>query len=230
MGAIRSRLRRWHVWLGWIVGLPVLFWVVSGLVMVAKPINEVRGEHLMREMPPVRLTEPLIPPAVQGVPLKSLSLEPRATGPRWVVTMKDGTTRLADPATGALMPTMSATDSMREVMTRYTGDAKVRSVTRTDAARPPMELRRPVSAWRVEMDDGTRFYVDSGSGAVIAKRTDWWRFYDFMWALHIMDFDTREPSPNKWILTFGIAALLMAFLALALLPMTVRRRRKNSRA
>jgi len=35
MGAVRSRLRRWHVWLGWIVGLPILLWVVTGLAMVA---------------------------------------------------------------------------------------------------------------------------------------------------------------------------------------------------
>ena len=229
MGAVRSRLRRWHVWLGWVVGLPVLFWVVSGLVMVWKPIGEVRGEHLMHEMRPVRVTSPLIPPAVQGVPLKALALEPRAAGPRWVIMLPDGTHRLADPATGALLPPVSATEAMSEVMTRYTGDAKIRSVTRTDAAKPPMELRRPIAAWRVEMDDGTRFYVDTGSGAVVARRTDWWRFYDFMWALHIMDFETREPSPNKWILTLGIGALLMALLALALLPMTVRWRRKNDR-
>jgi len=228
MGAIRSRLRRWHVWLGWVVGLPVLFWVVSGLVMIAKPIDEVRGEHLMHDMAPVRVTAPLIPPAVQGVPLKALSLEPRAAGPRWVIMLPDGTHRQADPATGALLPAVSATEAMREVMNRYTGTARVASVTRTDAKAPPMELRRPVAAWRVEIDDGTRFYVDAGSGAVIAKRTGWWRFYDFMWALHIMDFDTREPSPNKWIVTFGVAALLMAFLALALLPMTVRRRRKTT--
>jgi hypothetical protein len=229
MGAVRSRLRRWHVWLGWVVGLPVLFWVVSGLVMVWKPIGEVRGEHLMHEMPMVRMTAPMIPPAIQGVPVKSMTLEPRATGPRWVVTMPDGTSRLADPATGALMPPVSAAEAMREVMTRYTGAAKVRSVTRTDPKAPPMELRRPISAWRVEMDDGTRFYVDAGSGAVVARRTDWWRFYDFMWALHIMDFETREPSPNKWILTLGIGALLMALLALALLPLTVRWRRKSGR-
>jgi hypothetical protein len=230
MGAVRSRLRRWHVWLGWVVGLPVLFWVVTGLVMIAKPIDEVRGEHLMHEMAPVRLTAPLIPPAVQGVPLKGLTLEPRAAGPRWVVTMTDGTARLADPATGALLPVVSATEAMREVMSRYTGEAKVKSVVRTDPDRPPTEFRRPVAAWRVEMSDNTHFYVDAGSGAVIARRTGWWRFYDFMWALHIMDFDTREPSPNKWIVTFGVASLLMAFLALALLPMTIRRRRKTDRA
>ena len=46
MGAVRSRLRRWHIWLGWIVGIPMLVWTLSGLVMVARPIEEVRGEHL----------------------------------------------------------------------------------------------------------------------------------------------------------------------------------------
>ena len=51
MGAVRSRLRRWHVWLGWLVGLPMLFWTVSGLVMVAKPIEEVRGERPDRRPP-----------------------------------------------------------------------------------------------------------------------------------------------------------------------------------
>ena len=37
------------------------------------------------------------------------------------------------------------------------------------------------------MNDGTHFYVDAGSGEIVARRTRWWRFYDFMWGLHIMD-------------------------------------------
>ena len=62
MGAVRSRLRRWHVWLGWVVGLPILFWVVSGLVMVIKPIEEVRGEQLLAELRPVRMALTPVPP------------------------------------------------------------------------------------------------------------------------------------------------------------------------
>ena len=48
---LRQRLRRWHIWLGWIVGLPFLAWTVSGLVMVARPIETVRGEDLIAEAP-----------------------------------------------------------------------------------------------------------------------------------------------------------------------------------
>ena len=227
MGAVRSRLRRWHVWLGWIVGLPILLWVVTGLVMVAKPIEEVRGEGLLSEAAPLRLNGPAIPPVVAGVPLKSLELHSRAAGPRWVIILTDGTTRLADPATGALLPSPSATDAAREVTARYTGTAKIRSVARTDAARPPMEFRRPVAAWLVVMDDGTHFYVDAASGEVIARRTGWWRVYDFMWGLHIMDPQTREDTHNPWVIGFGIVALAMTLLALVLLPLTSKRRRRS---
>jgi hypothetical protein len=225
--ALRSTLRRWHTWLGWLVGIPVLLWVVSGLIMVWKPIEEVRGEHLLREPPPILVAMPLIPPAVQGVPLQALGLESRAAGPRWVVQMRDGTHRLADPATGALLPPVSATDAMREVTARYTGTAKVAAVRRTDPAKPPLELRKPIAAWQVAMDDGTHFYVDAGSGAVVARRTGWWRFYDLMWAFHIWDFSTREDAHNPLTLGLGIASLLMALMAVVLLPLTVRKRKKR---
>ena len=223
---IRHTLRRWHIWLGWIVGLPMLFWTVSGVLMVWKPIEEVRGTDLLRDPAPVRLTAPaIVPSEVAGVPLSRLALESRVDGARWVIKVGDGLTRLADPLTGRLLPPPGAADAAREVASRYKGKARVASVRRTSADDPPLDLRRPVAAWAVEMTDGTRFYVDAASGEVIARRTRWWRIYDWMWGLHIMDLDTREDTHNPWIMGFGIAALITSFLALFLLPMTLRRRR-----
>lgn len=230
MGAVRSRLRRWHIWLGWIVGIPLLVWTVSGLLMVWKPIEEVRGSHLMAEPKPMRMAGVLVPPALAGVPLQSLSLELRAAGPRWVITLPDGTTRLASAETGALMPPLSAADATGEVMARYTGTAKVRSVRRTDPRNPPIDFRSPIAAWQVAMDDGTHFYVDAASGEVVAKRTAWWRLYDFMWGLHIMDPTTREDTNNPWVLGFGIVTLVTTLLALVMLPLTVKRRKKARKA
>jgi hypothetical protein len=73
------------------------------------------------------------------------------------------------------------------------------------------------------MDDGTHFYVDAATGEIVARRTRWWRFYDFMWGLHIMDPGGREDTHNPWVIGFAVASLLMAVLALVLLPMTTRR-------
>lgn len=226
MGAVRSRLRRWHTWLGWIVGIPVLLWVVSGLVMVIRPIEEVRGEHLLRAPGPIRMAYTPIPPAVGGVRLKSLELEQRAAGPRWVITLPDGLVRLADPSSGVLLPPLSAADAVREVTARYVGTAKIVGAARTDPAKPPLELRRPVAAWNVAMDDGTHFYVDAGSGKIVATRTSWWRFYDLMWGIHIMDLKAREDSHNPLMVGFAVASLVMSLLALTLLPLTLRRRKK----
>ena len=227
MPLTRSRLRRWHVWLGWIVGIPVLLWVISGLVMVWKPIEEVRGNHLVSEPKPMRMAAAPVPPSVAGLPLSSLSLEQRARGPRWVITLADGTTRLADPATGALLPPLSAADAVREVTARYVGKAKIVAAARTDPSDPPLELRRPIAAWKVAMDDGTNFYVDAGSGEVVAKRTRWWRFYDLMWGFHIMDLKTREHAHNPLVLGFAIFALASSILALILLPTTINRRKRR---
>jgi len=227
MGAMRTRLRRWHIWLGWLVGIPMLLWTVSGVVMVWKPIEEVRGEGLLRPLPPMRFDAPVIPPAVAGVQLHSLSLEQRAAGPRWVITLPDGHARLADPASGVLLPPLAAADAVREVTARYSGDARVRSVTRTDPLHPPLELRHAVATWRVSLDDGTNFYVDASSGMLHAKRTRWWRFYDLMWGLHIMDPGGREDTHNPWVIGFGILALATTILALAMLPLTIRRRKRS---
>lgn len=222
----RPTLRRWHIWLGWIVGLPMLFWTLSGLVMVARPIEEVRGTALLADSPPLRLADDPVPPRLAGLPVQSLALVPSAAGPRWIVTLADGRKRLADPTTGALLPPLGAAEAAQEIVARYRGPSAVARVSRTDASHPPLDLRQPVAAWAVEMTDGTRFYVASESGEVLARRTRWWRFYDWMWGLHIMDLDTREDTHNPWIVGFGAAAFLTSLLALALLPLTLRRRRR----
>jgi hypothetical protein len=85
-----------------------------------------------------------------------------------------------------------------------------------------------MNGWQVEMSDGTHFYVDSGSGEVVARRTRWWRFYDFMWGLHIMDLETREDTHHPWIVGFGTLALVSTLMALILLPMTGKKKRNGS--
>jgi hypothetical protein len=222
----RQRLRRWHIWLGWIVGLPFLAWTVSGLVMVARPIETVRGEGLIAEPSALPAGFVAIPPVIGPRPIASLRLEARPEGPRWLLDYSDGGTRLADAATGRLLPPPAAADAARIVESRYTGKARISAVDRTTAESPPLDLRRKVAAWRVTMSDGTRFYLDSGTGEILARRTRWWRFYDWMWGLHIMDLKTREDAHNPLLIGFGIAALLTVLLALAMLPLTLGRRRR----
>ncbi len=81
-----------------------------------------------------------------------------------------------------------------------------------------------MNGWVVRMSDGAHFYLDGGSGEIIARRTSWWRIYDFMWGLHIMDLQGREDTHNPWVVSFGALSLVMVLLAFILLPLTIRRK------
>jgi hypothetical protein len=223
----RQQLRRYHIWLGWVVGLPLLVWTLSGIVMVAKPIEEVRGEGLLDKPPALPFGTRAVVPQIGPRPVASLKLEQRAEGPRWIVTYADGLARLADPSTGRLLPPLTAAEAARAVEALYAGEARIGGVHRTSADRPPLDFRRNLDAWRVTMSDGTRFYVHTATGEILAKRTRWWRFYDVMWGLHIMDPGGRDDAHNPWVIGFGIVSMVTVLMAIALLPMTLRRRRRN---
>ena len=212
-------MRRWHAWLAWLVGIPILLWTLSGFVMAARPIAEVRGEALLRAPHPVSVVAPPVLPNVTGVPLDSLTLEPRADGPRWVADMPGSAgSRLADPATGAWPPPLGAAEAAREVTSRYTGTARIAAVDRITAAHRDVALRKGLDGWRVRMTDDTHFYVDRGSGAIVATRTRFWRFYDFMWGIHIMDLQWRDDPHNPWIVMLSAMALVLIVSGLAVLP------------
>jgi hypothetical protein len=224
---IRGKLRRWHIWFGWIVALPLLLWTVSGVVMVIRPIEEVRGADLMAPAPVLPSGIAAVAPPIGPRPVSSLNLQPRPGGAVWVVRFADGATRLADPATGRYLPPLRAVDAAKIVRERYRGTSELASVDRTSAEAPPLDLRRPVAAWRVTMRDGVRFYLDAESGELLATRTPFWRFYDFMWGLHIMDPGGREDSHNPFVIVLGIVTLATTLMAIVLLPMTLRRRSRQ---
>ena len=82
-----TRTVRWlHLWTGVFVGIQIILWVVSGLVMVARPLEEVRGTTLRKE--PAALSVPAGLPALQGV--EKLELGSLLGKPVWKLTDKIG--------------------------------------------------------------------------------------------------------------------------------------------
>ena len=93
------------------------------------------------------------------------------------------------------------------------------------------EFRGPFPAWQITYNDvaNTRVYVDASSGAVLSARSDTWRFFDFIWGLHIMDWTQRDRINSWWLLLFGIGGTIIAISGFVLLanrfPRTKRRAR-----
>jgi hypothetical protein len=223
---VRRFYARMHVWLGWIVGVPLLLWTASGLWMVSRPISEVRGVHLKNDPPALVLDGPGVVPAFppgHGSPL-ALRLEQQADGPVWIATFDHGHEMRAAVKDGRWLPRVEEREARLAARRWYRPKVAIMSATHTPANAPPIDLRRERPAWRIAFADGANVYIDADTGSLLAIRSGQWRAFDFMWGLHIMDLQTREDSSHPILIGFAALTFVSVLVGLVLLPMRRRRR------
>ncbi|MEL1250689.1 hypothetical protein [Aurantiacibacter gilvus] len=221
---------KWHIWLGWLVGLPVLMWTVTGLVMIWVPIEDVRGNHLRADLPELR-TEGLVLPDVPDT-VQSISLESFPDGPGWIVVEEDGGRYRYSPTDGRLYNPLLEEGAREVAEAAFAGDAELQRVTYFPADSVPMDFRWPVNVWQAHFSDDTNLYIAAQTGEVLAVRTDWWRTFDFVWGLHIMDLQTRDLETQSQFnhITLLVFAILSVFGALLGCTLMFRRRKARVKA
>ncbi len=226
--SLLNRFARWHVWLGWLVGVPIVMWTATGLFMVAKPIEEVRGNHLLMpvdEAPLVIEGSPLASAEAQLKEMQVVMQDGRAVA---LLTSLNGETRRVDVASGEALPPIDAAAARALTARRIVGGDAVRAVTLFDADDVPIDFRRPIAVWQVALEDGAHIYIGRDTGEILAVRTNWWQWFDFMWGLHIMDLSDREDSSHPILILFAALSLIGAVMGCAL--MFRRRKARNTSA
>ena len=222
-----QRFAKWHIWLGWLVGVPIVMWMATGLFMAAKPIEQVRGEHLRVE----QAIEPLILPgsalAGEEFPIREMRVVMHNGQAVAILTGMDGSVRRVDMQSGSALPALTANDARLLVAERIKGGEKVKSVRSFEANEVPFDFRRPIPVWQVTLEGGTNVYVGRETGQIEAVRTRWWRGFDFMWGLHIMDLSEREDTSHPILILFAALGLLGSLLGSVLM---FRRRKARVKA
>lgn len=210
-------LAKWHIWLGWLVGVPIAMWLATGLLMTLRPIEEVRGDHLRVKTKPAALVLPGSMLAAPGTELKDMRVTMQRGRPVAILTTLAGETRRVDFATGTPLPPLGAAEARALVAARIIGGDKVERVTLFPADKTPFDFRRPLAAWQVQLADGTNVYVGRDTGEIEAVRTRWWRAFDFAWGLHIMDLSEREDTSHPVLILFAALSLTGALIGCALM-------------
>ena len=210
-------LAKWHIWLGWLVGVPIVMWLATGLLMVSRPIEEVRDEHLRREPPAQPLAIPGSAIAAPEASLKEMRVTMQDGRAVAILTTLDGAVSRVDFASGAPLAPLDAAAARALVAKRIVGGDNIKRITLFPADKTPFEFRRPLAAWQVALADGTNVYVGRDTGEIEAVRTRWWRAFDFAWGLHIMDFSEREDTSHPVLIIFAALSLVGALMGLALM-------------
>ncbi len=192
------------------IGLQLVAWSMGGIYFAWNDLAVVRGDVLRRERPAVDLRGVRAPAVADA---KGARVIARLGAAAWDVERADGTRLVLDAATGEELAPLSLDEALAVVTSAVDVSFSAPVATLLEAD-PPIEYReKPLPAWRVTLDDArhTNVYVDARSGEVTAIRNDAWRRWDFLWALHIMDWRGREEMHHPLLL--GSAAL--AFCAAA---------------
>ena len=229
-----SLSRKVHKWLFLFVGAQALLWTLSGAYMVIMDLDFIHGDHLVRN-----LHEPLPEDLGQLSPtgelferfdgVRSIQLKALQATPYYVVEASDRA-HLIDARSGSEMPPVDATRARALAQHYYTGDLPAASVELIED-HPPSEIGgRTLPVWRVNFDDryGTSFYIDPNTGALATRRHDYWRAFDFLWMLHIMDYEERENIHNPLLLSVAIVSLSGVLAGLILLFFSFGRRTKTA--
>ena len=236
-----GKFRKIHKYLGLIVGIQLLLWAAGGLFFSLNPIARVRGETETSPPASLDLTRPPASPAPAlaelmakhpGVEVLSVTLRPHLGGEVFEIEYRyGGKTRwaLADAPNGRLRSPVTEDEAVALARADFVPDASTGDVALITEVGPADEYRGgPLPAYRVSFDHplGTRLYVSVERGVVTARRNDRWRWFDFFWMLHVMDYEGRDDFNTWWLqlaAALGVVTILSGFTLAALTSPRLRR-------
>ena len=200
--------------------------------MTAVHIDIIHGDHFVRhEKPRAVAAAQMASPAAVAVAAKadSIKLAGHLQQPVYIAKTKGGDLLFDAASARRLAP--PSRDQIEQLADRYfTGPEKLERLSLITSIPGEIRGRKP-PLWRADFDGWNKptLYLSPATGELVSRRHELWRAFDFVWMLHIMDYDERE-NVNNWLLRgFTWLALATALSGAWLLWFAFpRRRRKTS--
>jgi uncharacterized iron-regulated membrane protein len=223
-------VRRTHKWIGLVIGVQALLWMISGLYMVVVPLEVIHGDHLAHVS-----TEPLQPFAKRIGQAEVAQRYPGITSlrvkkllDREVYEIRQGKdAALLDAATGEKISPLDRDTIKALADEAYAGEGSIRGIEWVTKA--PQEVgKRPVPLWAVHYEEqgDTTLYFSPNTGDLVARRHNLWRWFDFLWMFHIMDYETRDDVNNLLLRIASVTGLAFALSGILLLLYSFKRRNR----
>ena len=206
-------LRRIHKWIGLVIGLQFLVWAISGAAMALLDMDEVAGGAMAEMHAPTLSTGetawPRVQQALAGQPITALTVQSLPQGQVLAATTPAGI-RLFDARDGSRVSIDRGTAAL---IARAAHPAEASATTVVPLSELTLAVREhELPIWQVDFTDAAHssYYVSGTTGEILERRNYTWRWWDFFWMLHNMDYAKRTSFNHPLIITVGFA---MAWLA-----------------
>jgi hypothetical protein len=238
--------RKVHKWLGLVLAIQLFFWIAGGLVMSAIPLEKVHGKQLAVKTLPHAFISSDYTYSVQAIidDLRSHSSSARDfmrvtevqflsydNQPAYLIQSPTAQV-LISATTGARFLPLNELSVKNLAVQHYiyedNPDKTIHSVDLLQRA-PQEASRASGKVWRVNFDDiwHTSLYFSDESLQLVSIRSDIWRVFDFVWMLHIMDYEEREDFNNPLLIVFAATSVCFTITGMIMLLRSFRFRRRS---
>ena len=218
--------RKWHRYLGLILGVQFLFWTIGGLYFSWTNIDEIRGDTLKNKDTSLLSTASYVSPNTflshldKNDSITSFEILSILKQPTYRLLTKNGTDKnvfLFSATTGKPIPSLNKEQSILVAKEKLAVKADVIKVEYLTSTGNHHEYRgRPLPAYAITFAEpaNTTVYVSTAYGNVQTFRSTKWRIFDFFWMLHTMDYKERDNFNNlllRAFALFGLVTILSGF-------------------
>ena len=221
-----KKIRKAHRYLGLFLGVQFLFWTISGLYFSWTDLDEIHGDHFKKVKQQVSFTNLINVNDLEFKdPIKTFELREIADLPYYFIN----DSILYNAYNGNLKDSVSVEEAIKISNKNILDKYKISSVDKIYEVGNHHEYRgKPLPAFVISYEGSEKLksYVSIIDGKFQTVRHRDWRWFDFLWMTHTMDYETRDDFNNKLIRAFsllGLITVMSGFLLWFISSKTVRK-------
>jgi len=206
------KIRKTHRYLGLFLGIQFLLWTLSGLYFSWTDIDEIHGDQFKNLDYQPKAFDNLRSPTAMNIAsgLQTIALRDLDNVPHyWVnnaqlINANDGKVRNGITEKEALYV---AKNYMKEGL-------EVTGIALIDEAGKHHEYRKkllPAYVISYKSDENIKAYVSVVDGKFQTVRHQDWRWFDFLWMTHTMDYEGRDDFNTIILRAFSLLGLITVF-------------------
>ena len=202
-------IRKAHRYLGIFLGIQFLMWTISGMYFSWTDIDEIHGDQFKKEAPVQTSFNDLLSTSQLAInePVHSLELLEIANEPYYWINEA----QLYNARTGQRKNGISKKEA-QQVASRYMlNDLEIAKIQLVYSVSPHHEYRgRTLPAYEIsyETPQNLKAYVAVENGAFQTVRHRDWRWFDFLWMTHTMDYQGRDNFNTLLLRAFSLLGLI----------------------